>query len=48
MPCKGAQALKAAGVVIDGRVRDLGEHRALKFPLFAKSVDVTEGKKSAA
>jgi regulator of RNase E activity RraA len=28
-----AQALGAAGVVIDGRVRDLGEHRALKFPV---------------
>lgn len=26
-----AQALGAVGVVIDGRVRDLGEHRALKF-----------------
>ncbi|KAL3495800.1 ribonuclease E inhibitor RraA/Dimethylmenaquinone methyltransferase [Aspergillus germanicus] len=38
-----AQALGAAGVVIDGRVRDLGEHRALKFPLFAKSVGTTAG-----
>lgn len=28
-----AQALGAAGVVIDGRVRDLGEHRTLKFPV---------------
>ncbi|OJJ08157.1 hypothetical protein ASPVEDRAFT_155873 [Aspergillus versicolor CBS 583.65] len=38
-----AQALGAAGVVIDGRVRDLGEHRALNFPLFAKSVGTTAG-----
>ncbi|KAE8153864.1 ribonuclease E inhibitor RraA/Dimethylmenaquinone methyltransferase [Aspergillus avenaceus] len=38
-----AQALNAAGVVIDGRVRDLGEHRALRFPLFAKSVGTTAG-----
>ncbi|KAL3462655.1 ribonuclease E inhibitor RraA/Dimethylmenaquinone methyltransferase, partial [Aspergillus heterothallicus] len=38
-----AQALGAAGVVIDGRVRDLGEHRALGFPLFAKSVGTTAG-----
>ncbi|OJJ53591.1 hypothetical protein ASPSYDRAFT_36522 [Aspergillus sydowii CBS 593.65] len=38
-----AQALGAAGVVIDGRVRDLGEHRTLKFPLFAKSVGTTAG-----
>lgn len=28
-----ARALGAAGVVIDGRVRDLGEHRALNFPV---------------
>jgi len=27
------QALGAAGVVIDGRVCDLGEHRALGFPV---------------
>ena len=38
-----AQALKAAGVVIDGRVRDLGEHRDLNFPLFARSVGTTAG-----
>ncbi|KAL4894017.1 ribonuclease E inhibitor RraA/Dimethylmenaquinone methyltransferase [Aspergillus ambiguus] len=38
-----AQALDAAGVVIDGRVRDLNEHRSLKFPVFAKSVGTTAG-----
>lgn len=38
-----AQALNAAGVVIDGRVRDLDEHRSLNFPLFAKSVGTTAG-----
>ncbi|KAE8368999.1 ribonuclease E inhibitor RraA/Dimethylmenaquinone methyltransferase [Aspergillus caelatus] len=38
-----AQKLKAAGVVIDGRVRDLGEHQALNFPLFARSVGTTAG-----
>ncbi|GMF80376.1 unnamed protein product [Aspergillus oryzae] len=38
-----AQALNATGVVIDGRVRDLNEHRALNFPLFAKSVGTTAG-----
>ena len=38
-----AQALNAAGVVIDGRVRDINEHRSLKFPLFAKSVGTTAG-----
>ncbi|RAH54051.1 RraA-like protein [Aspergillus piperis CBS 112811] len=38
-----AQAVGAAGVVIDGRVRDLGEHRALKFPLFARYAGTTAG-----
>ncbi|KAL4812134.1 ribonuclease E inhibitor RraA/Dimethylmenaquinone methyltransferase [Aspergillus spinulosporus] len=38
-----AQVLGAAGVVIDGRVRDLSEHRALNFPLFAKAVGTTAG-----
>ena len=38
-----AQALNAAGVVIDGRVRDLEEHRNVNFPLFAKSVGTTAG-----
>jgi regulator of RNase E activity RraA len=38
-----AQALGAAGVVIDGRVRDINEHRSLGFPLFAKSVGTTAG-----
>ncbi|KAJ5232407.1 hypothetical protein N7468_005363 [Penicillium chermesinum] len=38
-----AQILNAAGVVVDGRIRDLGEHRALKFPVFAKSVGTTAG-----
>jgi len=38
-----AQALNAAGVVIDGRVRDINEHRSLNFPLFAKSVGTTAG-----
>ncbi|OJI83505.1 hypothetical protein ASPTUDRAFT_65763 [Aspergillus tubingensis CBS 134.48] len=38
-----AQAVGAAGVVVDGRVRDLGEHRALKFPLFARYAGTTAG-----
>ncbi|KAK1142330.1 hypothetical protein N8T08_007881 [Aspergillus melleus] len=38
-----AQKLGAAGVIIDGRVRDLGEHRVAGFPLFAKSVGTTAG-----
>ncbi|KAG8959497.1 hypothetical protein FRC00_001528 [Tulasnella sp. 408] len=32
----GAKARGAIGVVIDGRCRDLGEHRAQLFPVFAK------------
>ncbi|KAF8894097.1 ribonuclease E inhibitor RraA/Dimethylmenaquinone methyltransferase [Infundibulicybe gibba] len=32
----GAQAQDAAGVIISGRCRDLAEHRALGFPVFAR------------
>ncbi|KAL0956326.1 hypothetical protein HGRIS_002478 [Hohenbuehelia grisea] len=32
----GAQARQALGVVISGRCRDLGEHRSLRFPVFAR------------
>ncbi|KAI8096458.1 RraA-like protein [Halteromyces radiatus] len=32
-----AMARQVQGVVIDGRVRDLAEHRSMKFPVFAKS-----------
>jgi regulator of RNase E activity RraA len=32
-----AQALGAAGTVIDGRFRDVAEHRALGFPVFARA-----------
>ena len=38
-----AKTLNAAGVVIDGRVRDLNEHCALRFPLFARAVGTTPG-----
>lgn len=38
-----AKTLNVAGVVIDGRVRDLNEHRALGFPLFARAVGTTAG-----
>ncbi|KAF4567615.1 hypothetical protein EYR40_006616 [Pleurotus pulmonarius] len=33
----GAQARSAKGVVISGRCRDVAEHRALQFPVFARS-----------
>ncbi|KAJ7084348.1 ribonuclease E inhibitor RraA/Dimethylmenaquinone methyltransferase [Mycena belliarum] len=33
----GAIARSAVGVVISGRCRDLAEHRALNFPVFARS-----------
>ncbi|KAH7381369.1 RraA-like protein [Phaeosphaeria sp. MPI-PUGE-AT-0046c] len=33
-----AKYLGAAGAVIDGRFRDLEEHRALNFPLFARDI----------
>ncbi|KAI7856896.1 RraA-like protein [Circinella umbellata] len=32
-----AKAKKVQGVVIDGRVRDLREHRSMEYPVFAKS-----------
>ncbi|TFK44338.1 ribonuclease E inhibitor RraA/Dimethylmenaquinone methyltransferase [Crucibulum laeve] len=32
----GAQARYATGVIISGRCRDLGEHRSLGFPVFAR------------
>ncbi|KAI7907265.1 RraA-like protein [Cokeromyces recurvatus] len=32
-----AKVIGCEGVVIDGRVRDLNEHRDMKFPVFAKS-----------
>lgn len=38
-----AKTLNAAGVVIEGRVRDLNEHRALEFPLFSRAVGTTAG-----
>ncbi|KAI8330048.1 RraA-like protein [Chlamydoabsidia padenii] len=33
----GAQSRNVQGVVIDGRVRDLAEHRNMGFPVFARS-----------
>lgn len=30
-----------AGTVVDGRIRDLQEHRDLKFPVFARDVGTT-------
>ncbi|KAF2972629.1 hypothetical protein GQX73_g886 [Xylaria multiplex] len=38
-----AQYLGAVGVVIDGRLRDLQEHRSLCFPIFARGVGTTAG-----
>jgi regulator of RNase E activity RraA len=33
----GAQARNASGVVISGRCRDIAEHRAANFPVFARA-----------
>ena len=33
----GAQAQNATAVVISGRCRDMAEHRAANFPVFARS-----------
>lgn len=31
----------AVGTVVDGRIRDLQEHRALEYPVFAQDVGTT-------
>ena len=36
-----ANHLGAAGTIIDGRLRDLQEHRDLNFPVFAKDIGTT-------
>jgi hypothetical protein len=36
-----AQTLGAAGVIVDGRVRDLQEHRDLEFPVSQDFVILT-------
>ncbi|KAM0754012.1 RraA-like protein [Meredithblackwellia eburnea MCA 4105] len=38
-----AKKLGAVGTVIDGRVRDLPEHRMLEYPIFANDVGTTAG-----
>ncbi|KAH0563196.1 hypothetical protein GP486_002242 [Trichoglossum hirsutum] len=38
-----AHKLGTAGVVIDGRLRDLQDHRALGLPVFARAVGTTAG-----
>lgn len=35
-----ASKLGAAGVIIDGRFRDINEHRELEMPLFARNVSI--------
>ncbi len=36
-----AKHLGAAGTVVDGRIRDLQEHRDLEYPVFAREVGTT-------
>lgn len=36
-----AQYSGAVGTVVDGRIRDLQEHRDLGFPVFAKDIGTT-------
>ena len=33
-----AEYLKAAGTIVDGRIRDLQEHRDLEYPVFARGI----------
>jgi len=45
--CSIAQGLGIAGFVIDGVVRDIGEVRQMKFPIFAKGIHPMPGTKKA-
>ncbi|MCJ1428908.1 hypothetical protein MMC29_006819 [Sticta canariensis] len=36
-----ARYLNAAGTIVDGRIRDLQEHRELNYPVFARDVGTT-------
>ena len=36
-----AKHLGAAGTIVDGRIRDLQEHRDLEYPVFAREVGTT-------
>jgi 4-hydroxy-4-methyl-2-oxoglutarate aldolase len=45
--CAVAQRRGIAGFVIDGVIRDLGEVRAMGFPVFARGVIPVPGRKSA-
>ena len=40
MMTKRAQVMKLGGVVLDGRARDIEEHRQAGFPVFARGVSV--------
>ncbi|KAJ9130518.1 RraA-like protein [Pleurostoma richardsiae] len=35
-----ARHLGALGVVVDGRIRDIGEHREMEFPVFARDTSI--------
>ena len=45
--CATAQERGIAGFIIDGVIRDLGEVREAKFPVFARGVSPIPGKKKA-
>lgn len=36
-----AQYLGAVGTIVDGRIRDLQEHRDLDYPVFAREIGTT-------
>ncbi|KAJ4178883.1 hypothetical protein NW767_014754, partial [Fusarium falciforme] len=35
-----AKYLSAGGVIVDGRVRDIGEHQNMQFPIFARGTSI--------
>lgn len=38
-----AKTLGAVGTIVDGRLRDLAEHRHMKYPVFSRDVGITAG-----
>lgn len=41
-----AKRLGAIGTVVDGRLRDLAEHRSLQYPVFSRDVGITAGQEA--
>lgn len=38
-----AKSLGAVGTIVDGRLRDLAEHRRMNYPVFSRDVGISHG-----